>query len=148
VVVNIRLPGFWLIAIGFALNVLVISVNGGMAVSRSALRQAYGQDYPTVLRDLEENGGAKHHMARPDDVLLPLTDVIPLGPPVRLVLSVGDVLFFLGVSWVIAAATKGPAGRHRAGAVKENAAGELALRPEPTALPPQTPQARAQSPPA
>lgn len=113
VAVNIRLPGFWLIAAGFVLNVLVISINGGMPVSTDALRQAYGSGYRSVLTDLERSGGAKHHLARPDDDLIPLTDVIPLGPPVRLVLSAGDILFFMGVTWVIAAATKGPPGRHR-----------------------------------
>jgi Family of unknown function (DUF5317) len=148
VAVNIRLPGFWLIAIGFALNVVVISINGGMPVSREALRRAYGPDYPSILHDLETNAGAKHHLSRPDDDLLPLTDVIPLGPPVRLVLSVGDVMFFLGVSWVIAAATKGPAGRHRKRAVRDLSAAEgTTVRPEPSELPPQTPQPRAQSPP-
>jgi hypothetical protein len=126
VAVNIRLPGFWMIAVGFALNLLVISVNGGMPVSKHALQRAYGSGYTAILTDLERSGGAKHHIARADDDLLPLTDVIPLGPPVRLVLSAGDVLFFLGVTWVIAAATKGPPGRHRAGA---------SLRPEPTGSP-------------
>jgi hypothetical protein len=150
VAVNIRLPGFWLIAAGFALNVVVISINGGMPVSQEAMRRAYGADYPVILRELELNGGAKHHLSRPDDVLLPLTDVIPLGRPVHLVLSVGDVLFFLGVTWVIAAATKGPPGRHRAGATGASSM-DLepeggGVRPEP-AEPPQAPQARAQPPP-
>jgi hypothetical protein len=151
VAVNIRLPGFWLIAIGFALNVIVISINGGMPVSREALQQAYGSGYASILRDLEVNGGAKHHMSRPDDVLLPLTDVIPLGSPVRLVLSAGDVLFFLGVTWVIAAATKGPPGRHRVG--NQRAALPLAAVADPASVRPERaepregPQARAQSPP-
>jgi Family of unknown function (DUF5317) len=114
VAANLRLPGFWLIAVGFVLNFLVISINGGMPVSKHALQRAYGSGYQAILTELERNGGAKHHIARPDDDLLPLTDVIPLGSPIRLVLSVGDVLFFLGVTWVIAAATRGPRGRHRA----------------------------------
>ncbi len=150
VVVNIRLPGFWLIAVGFALNALVISVNGGMPVSRPALQRAYGPKYGAILRDLQLNGGAKHHMSRPDDVLLPLTDVIPLGAPVNLVLSLGDVFFFLGVTWVIAAATKGPPGRHRVG----KAPGSIDSVPEPVPMvrpepsePPRAPPARAQSPP-
>lgn len=116
VAANIRLPGFWLIAAGFVLNFLMISVNGGMPVSKHALQRAYGSGYQAILAELERNGGAKHHIARADDDLLPLTDVIPLGPPIRLVLSGGDVLFFLGVTWVIAAATRGPRGRHRAAA--------------------------------
>jgi hypothetical protein len=153
VAANIRLPGFRLIAVGFALNVIVIAVNGGMPVSRQALRQAYGADYPVILRDLELNGGAKHHMQRPDDDLIPLTDVIPLGSPVRLVLSVGDVLFFLGVTWVIAAATRGPRGRHRVGAEGEPGSGDEDGTPVSPDLrlgldaPPEAPPARAQSPP-
>ena len=114
VAANIRLPGFALISVGFALNVLVISLNGGMPVSRHALREAYGPAYGAALTELESSAGAKHHLQRPDDVLAPLTDVIALGPPVRLVMSVGDVFFFLGVTWVIAAATRGPRGRHAA----------------------------------
>jgi hypothetical protein len=150
VLVNIRLPGFWLIALGFALNALVISINVGMPVSRDALRQAYGPGYQTFIRELEFNEGAKHHFSRPGDVLLPLTDVIPLARPVRSVLSVGDVMFFLGVAWVIAAATKGPPGRHRAGS---SAGSSINLEPEAGAVrlepaePPQVPRARAQAPP-
>jgi Family of unknown function (DUF5317) len=150
VVVNVRLPGFWVIAVGFALNVLVISINSGMPVSREALRRAYGSDYPVILKDLEFNGGAKHHLSRPDDVLLPLTDVIPLGRPVRVVLSVGDVLFFLGVTWVIAAATKGPPGRHRAGSGVGSST-SLESEPGPVRQEPAEPRraqrARAQPPP-
>jgi uncharacterized protein DUF5317 len=148
VVVNVRLPGFWLIAVGFALNALVISINAGMPVSREAVKQAYGSGYQVLIRDLESSEGAKHHLSRRGDLLLPLTDVIPMGRPVRVVLSVGDVLFFLGVTWVIAAATKGPPGRHRIGSAAESPIDlePEGVRPEP-AEPPQAPQARAQPPP-
>ena len=146
VIVNIRLPGFALISVGFALNVLVISLNGGMPVSKQALSEAYGPGSGTVLTELRASGGAKHHLERPDDVLLPLTDVIALGAPVHLVMSVGDVLFFLGVTWVIAAATRGPtgrhapvardqAGRHRPGATRERL--EEREPPNPRGLEPQ-----------
>jgi hypothetical protein len=113
VAVNIRLPGFPVVAVGFALNLLVISLNGGMAVSDEALHRAYGPGpgYEKMYRVLVEHGGAKHHLAGPDDVLRPLTDVIPVGGPIRLVLSVGDVLFYVGVVWLLAAATKGLPGR-------------------------------------
>lgn len=139
VMVNIRLPGFALISVGFALNVLVISLNGGMPVSRQALADAYGSSSGTVVTELQSDGGAKHHLERPDDVLLPLTDVIALGAPVHLVMSIGDVLFFLGVTWVIAAATRGPhgrhastrepPGRHRPGARRERLAGRESQAP-------------------
>ncbi len=145
VIVNARLPGFALISVGFALNVLVISLNGGMPVSGHALAEAYGPSYGTVVTELRASGGAKHHLERSDDVLVPLTDVIALGSPVHLVMSVGDVLFFLGVTWVIAAATRGPpgrhaaareqAGRHRPGATRER----LGNRASPAARPKREP---------
>jgi hypothetical protein len=108
VAANFRLPGFPLIAVGFALNILVISVNGGMPVSAGALRQAYGPAYAETLEDLEARGGAKHHLQRPDDVLIPLADVIPIGAPVRQVLSAGDLVFMAGIVWLLAAASRRP----------------------------------------
>jgi hypothetical protein len=118
VAVNIRLAGFPLIAVGFALNLLVISVNGGMPVTEHAIRQAYGPRSAAEIRRLEEHGGAKHHLARDDDVLVSFADVIPVGAPVHQVLSAGDVVFMVGVFWVIAAAAKGARGRHRPGATR------------------------------
>jgi hypothetical protein len=115
VIKNWPRPGIPLVAAGFALNVLVIALNGGMPVSDHALHQAYGTGYETTFRDLQLHGGAKHHLARPDDVLSPLTDVIPFGKPVHRVFSVGDLISILGITWVIAAATRGPSGKHRTG---------------------------------
>jgi hypothetical protein len=106
VALNRRLSGFSVIALGFALNVLVISVNGGMPVSNQALRHAYGPAYADTLEDLQRGGGTKHHLQRPDDVLMPLADVIPIGPPVRQVFSVGDLVAMAGIVWLLAAATK------------------------------------------
>ncbi|MGH2574057.1 MAG: DUF5317 domain-containing protein [Actinomycetota bacterium] len=115
VTVNLRLPGFPVIAVAFAVNVLVIAVNGGMPVRDSALRQAYGPAYSETRRELLERGGAKHHLERPDDDLMLLADVIPIGPPVRQVFSVGDLLFMGGVVWVLAATTaRGGSGRRAA----------------------------------
>jgi hypothetical protein len=114
VIKNWRRPGIQLVAVGFALNVLVIALNGGMPVSDHALRQAYGTGYESTFRDLQLHGGAKHHLARSNDVLTPLTDVIPLGKPVHRVFSAGDLISILGITWVIAAATRGPSGKHRA----------------------------------
>jgi hypothetical protein len=106
VAANFRLPGFPVIALGFALNVLVISINGGMPVSAGALRQAYGPAYAETVEDLEASGGAKHHLQRPDDVLMPLADVIPIGAPVRQVYSAGDLVFMAGIVWLLAAAAR------------------------------------------
>jgi Family of unknown function (DUF5317) len=110
---NLRFVGFWFVAAGFALNILVISLNGGMPVGDHALRVAYGSGYPATLQALVKSGGAKHHLQRPSDVLTPLSDVIPVGKPVGNVFSVGDMIALFGVAWVMAEATKGPPGRHR-----------------------------------
>lgn len=118
---NARYIGFWLVGLGFALNILVIGVNGGMPVSERALRQAYGPGYQETLRHLVSGGKAKHHLARSDDVLLPLSDVIPVGGPVRNVFSLGDLIALLGVAWVLAEATKMPAGKHRVGTARSAA---------------------------
>ncbi len=113
VFLNIRLPGFSLVALGFGLNLLVILLNGGMPVGDHALHVAYGSRYQATVRDLAEHGSAKHHLARLDDVLLPLTDVIGIPAPVGTVFAVGDLISMVGVAWVLAAATEGPAGKHR-----------------------------------
>ncbi|HEY3208471.1 MAG TPA: DUF5317 domain-containing protein [Actinomycetota bacterium] len=118
VAMNIRLAGFPMIAAGFALNLFVISLNGGMPVTQNALRQAYGSSYAAEIARLQEHGGAKHHLARDDDVLVSVADVIPVGGPLHQVLSVGDIVFMAGVFWVIAAATRGATGRHRPGATR------------------------------
>jgi len=104
VAANIRRSGFPLVAVGFALNALVISLNGGMPVSDHALHVGAGPYYQETRERLTEHGGEKHHLRRPGDVLVELGDVIPVGPPFRQVLSAGDVLWLLGTSWVIAGA--------------------------------------------
>jgi hypothetical protein len=129
VAMNIRLAGFPVIALGFALNLLVISVNGGMPVTEHAIRQAYPSRSATEITRLQEQGGAKHHLARDDDVLLPLADVIPVGAPLHQVLSAGDLVFMAGVFWVIAAATKGAAGRHRPRATRGSLVARDRARP-------------------
>jgi hypothetical protein len=125
VAANLRYVGFWVVAAGFALNVLVISLNGGMPVGDHALRVAYGSGYPATLRELVAGGGAKHHLERPGDVLTPLADVIPVGKPVGNVFSFGDMLALAGVAWVMAEAARGRPGRHRAGR-----AGQAVVSPE------------------
>jgi hypothetical protein len=130
VALNFRLPGFSLIAAGFALNLLVISVNGGMPVNQRALEIAGGPRYAATVTDLLEHGGAKHHLARDDDVLRGLSDVIPVSWPTRNVFSVGDLIAMLGIAWVLAAATKGPAGRHRLRSRATRQGSDAADRPE------------------
>ena len=102
---NRRLAGVPLIVVGLLLNGLVVTANGGMPVSRSAL-VASGQG--EVLHLLVEDEGAKHHLLHPDeDVLTPLADVIPLPQPVGQVASVGDVFVYAGLVWLIIAVMRG-----------------------------------------
>jgi hypothetical protein len=112
VLANVRYVGFWVVAAGFALNLLVIGVNGGMPVSDQALRSAYGPGYAATLHQLESSGGAKHHLRRPDDDLTAISDNIPIGTPVHNVFSLGDLVALVGVGWVMAQATAGGKGRH------------------------------------
>jgi hypothetical protein len=105
---NIRIAGFPLILLGILANFLVIGVNHGMPVSRTALERSDQSDTLTLL---VEDGGAKHHLASPDDHLLFLGDVIPVAQ-IQQAVSVGDVLSYAGVMWLIVAGMrKGAPGR-------------------------------------
>lgn len=104
-VVNLRdrVPGAAPILVGMVLNVLVISVNGGMPVARQALVASHQLD---TLHELVQEGGAKHHLAGSSDRLLILGDVIPIGPLEQAV-SAGDLLAYGGVVWLIVAGMLG-----------------------------------------
>lgn len=136
IALNWRHPGLPLMAVGFALNILVISVNGGMPVSDGALRSAYGTSgYRATLSELVHSGGAKHHLERPDDALVWLSDVIPVGTPIHRVFSPGDMVALVGMAWVMAAATKGsgaPVGSGVEGPVAAGSAGDRERRQDPT----------------
>ena len=102
--VNLRDPhmprvGVLLIASGWFLNLLVIAANGGMPVSRTALRRA-GQD-PNI--DVAEGHLFKHVPANEDTSLYVLADVIPVRP-IGNVISVGDIVLVLGIIAFIASA--------------------------------------------
>ena len=88
-------------ATGLMMNLAVVALNGGMPVSRDAVRAA-GADGVIVIED-----GAKHHLMSNADVLQPLADVIPVPPPFGVVLSIGDVLLYGGMAWWCFAVTRG-----------------------------------------
>lgn len=100
-IVNLRAPGFILILTGLLLNGLVIAANHGMPVTVRALQRS---DQLSTLNDLEQRGGAKHHLADDGTVLLPIADVIGIPAPIAQVISVGDVSMFVGVGWFVVAA--------------------------------------------
>jgi hypothetical protein len=102
---NRRIAGVPLVIVGLLLNGLVVTANGGMPVSRSALVESGQAD---VLHLLLEDEGAKHHLLVPgEDVLAPLGDVIAVPPPIAQVVSVGDVFVYAGVFWMIIAIMRG-----------------------------------------
>ena len=100
---NLRTPGFVLILIGVLLNFTVIAANAGMPVAMEAIVDSGQQD---TLGDLLQQDLPKHHLASDEDRLLFLADVIAVPPPIRQAISVGDLFTFLGVAWVIVAASR------------------------------------------
>jgi hypothetical protein len=109
-----------------------VAVNGGMPVNPDAMRTAYGPDAGGQIRLLNAEGGEKHHLARPDDSLVAITDIIPVPPPVHTVVSVGDLVSMAGAAWVVAGATLGASGlrfrRRRSGGL----GGTVALPDQPS----------------
>ncbi len=100
---NLEFRGFVIIVAGLACNFAVIAVNDGMPVSAAAVK-ASGQG--SLLGELQKGQAAKHHLQRGDDLLLPLADEIPIGWPIRQVVSLGDILVYSGMIWVIASAMR------------------------------------------
>ena len=126
--VNIRMPGMFLVVIGLACNMTVIVVNGGMPASTQALIDSGQEDVVAYVR---EQGADKHHLLTDDDRLTFLADVIAVPQPIGQAVSVGDILVYAGLTWLIVATMRGwtpsakPAGsrprrgKHRPGATRE-----------------------------
>ena len=99
--VNRWIPGASVMAVGLVLNLAVVAANGGMPVRARAIEAAGGSaSFPT-------DAGDKHHLMNDDDVLTPLGDVIPIPPPIGVVLSIGDVLLYLGIAWFVVQVMRG-----------------------------------------
>jgi hypothetical protein len=92
---NWRLPGMPLVALGGAMNLVAITINGGiMPASPSALA---GAGLPV------NQPGFQNTTVLPDPQLAFLGDVffIPASWPFSNVFSIGDVLIALGVVWAL-----------------------------------------------
>jgi hypothetical protein len=83
-----HLAGVWLVALGLALNAVVIAANGAMPVDPAAVR-ALG------LGELEVPIG-KHTLLTEGTRLPWLADIIPV-PPLRSIVSVGDIVIAVGL---------------------------------------------------
>ena len=107
---NRDVSGMPLVALGFALNAVVVLANGAMPVSAWAAARA-GIPVGAVARD-----GARHEPADERTRLRPLGDVIPAPMPVdRLssVLSPGDVVLAAGLGTLVLGAMVPAPGRRR-----------------------------------
>ena len=125
---NVRMPGMFLVVIGLACNMAVIVVNGGMPASAQALIDSGQED---VLAFLQDQGADKHHLLTDEDQLTFLADVIAVPQPIGQAVSVGDIFVYVGLIWLIVAAMRGwtPSarqegsrprrGKHRPGAAQE-----------------------------
>ncbi len=97
--VNRELVGMRLLAIGFALNFLVMTVNGGfMPITPEALVQAGKaervEDVSLFARRLPSKGLV---MPREEIRLGWLSDMIPLRFPLKTVISLGDIWIAAGI---------------------------------------------------
>jgi hypothetical protein len=106
IVLNRRLPGTMLMAVGLALNVLVIAANQAMPVSVAAARVAQVGHTPGAAN-------LEHEVAGVDTRLAWLGDVIPL-PKLGEVLSLGDLALIAGTGRLVYLQTRGPRPKRRA----------------------------------
>jgi hypothetical protein len=90
---NRKLPGFYLILLGMALNLLVMLLNGGkMPVSYEAAKLVNPETASLIKQ------GYKHVLMTEDTPLWFFGDIIPLVDPYphNIVISLGDVLLNVG----------------------------------------------------
>lgn len=99
VLLNIRMPGMPVIALGLGLNLLVISLNSGMPVSLDAAR-TLGISFANYL------DSAIKHVRLDSGTLLPLLgDIIPI-PIINNIISIGDVVLGIGVFLLVERAVR------------------------------------------
>jgi hypothetical protein len=89
---NIRMRGMELIALGIALNAVVIALNLGMPYR--------------VADGLTRETAVKHRPIRPGDVATVLADRITVGPPFRVAISVGDIVLGIGIVELVYAGSR------------------------------------------
>lgn len=99
-VANLAHRAMAVVAVGIALNALVITINGGMPVKAEAIVAAGLAETVTETKQLEFRG--KRHLATSRDRLVVLGDIIPVPVGGGAVLSYGDLVLALGAAAVTA----------------------------------------------
>jgi hypothetical protein len=100
VLLNLRIPGLALVAIGAFSNLAAILANGGRMPVDAEVLASLGKDL---------DGGPTNSVVVADPALRPLTDIIalPAWLPFANVISIGDVLIGLGIAIAIVAGMRG-----------------------------------------
>lgn len=103
IVLNVRLPGLWLVGLGWGMNTLAIAANGGsMPVQEGALRSS--GLLPAIA---EASGYSMFMLATPATPLWFLGDllVIPMFFTEPVIISLGDLLLVAGIILLVYRAT-------------------------------------------
>ena len=95
---SLAAPAMLLVGAGLALNFAVTADNGGMPYRPSAVVGAHAVS--STSADLVPRNTTYSHAERPSDQLMFLAEVIAL-PPLREVVSIGDILVALGLGLVV-----------------------------------------------
>lgn len=94
-VLNRKVSGLWLVAVGLGLNAMVVATNGAMPVSAAAIATANAESL-TDPRHTQHGVHLRNELMTSETRLRPLSDVIPV-PPFQKVLSVGDLFVAAGL---------------------------------------------------
>ena len=93
--VNQRMPGMRMLALGVLCNLVVLGLNGGMPVTEGALARA-GHPVTRTAEGLPHRPDAGHVLVEQTTVLRPLADVWAVRP-LGQVVSVGDIAQYAGL---------------------------------------------------
>lgn len=125
---NWRLPGIKLVALGLALNVLVMACNGGWMPITPEVLARLGHRSHAAEGVVAKVWGAKNVMKPLSETTLWwLSDIFVLASPFPVpgAFSPGDVLIALGIFWLLQKALLGPKGETAVGGSDHDTCGSL-----------------------